>query len=156
MWSGFPRRCITSAHDSRRLLTFHVIYQETNRVELKVAAPRATEMTERLCGMANAQGGIVRAMPVEGFGVSGSPTFASVFTVLHSLLICSLCTALCRSLPSALLHALLQFLVDSMRLSRNGGERLFTIRITLRIRHFRHSSAIHPPRPMRSQLLMLQ
>ena len=32
---------------------------ETNTVELKVAAPRATEMAERLCGMANAQGGIV-------------------------------------------------------------------------------------------------
>jgi predicted HTH transcriptional regulator len=30
---------------------------ETNTVELKVAAPRATEMAERLCGMANAQGG---------------------------------------------------------------------------------------------------
>lgn len=32
---------------------------ETNTVELKVAAPRATEMAERLCGMANAQGGKV-------------------------------------------------------------------------------------------------
>ncbi len=32
---------------------------ETNTVELKVAAPRATEMAERLCGMANAQGGII-------------------------------------------------------------------------------------------------
>src|SRR5579859_1670793 len=32
---------------------------ETNTVELKVAAPRATEMAERLCGMANAQGGAV-------------------------------------------------------------------------------------------------
>src|SRR6266705_2531174 len=32
---------------------------ETNTVELKVAAPRATEMAERLCGMANAQGGMV-------------------------------------------------------------------------------------------------
>jgi ATP-dependent DNA helicase RecG len=32
---------------------------ETNTVELKIAAPRATEMAERLCGMANAQGGIV-------------------------------------------------------------------------------------------------
>jgi ATP-dependent DNA helicase RecG len=30
---------------------------ETNTIELKVAAPRATEMAERLCGMANAQGG---------------------------------------------------------------------------------------------------
>jgi predicted HTH transcriptional regulator len=28
---------------------------ETNTVELKVAAPRAVEMAERLCGMANAQ-----------------------------------------------------------------------------------------------------
>jgi predicted HTH transcriptional regulator len=32
---------------------------ETNTVELKVAAPRATEMAERVCGMANAQGGII-------------------------------------------------------------------------------------------------
>jgi predicted HTH transcriptional regulator len=32
---------------------------ETNTIELKVAAPRATEMAERLCGMANAQGGII-------------------------------------------------------------------------------------------------
>ncbi len=32
---------------------------ETNTVELKVAAPRATELAERLCGMANAQGGLV-------------------------------------------------------------------------------------------------
>ena len=32
---------------------------ETNTVELKVAAPRATEMAERLCGLANAQGGVV-------------------------------------------------------------------------------------------------
>src|SRR5947207_1980368 len=32
---------------------------ETNTVELKVAAPRATEMAKRLCGMANAQDGTV-------------------------------------------------------------------------------------------------
>ncbi len=32
---------------------------ETNTVELKVAAPRATEMAELLCGLANAQGGLV-------------------------------------------------------------------------------------------------
>src|SRR6266704_6454591 len=32
---------------------------ETNRVELKVAAPRSVEMAERLCGMANAQGGMI-------------------------------------------------------------------------------------------------
>jgi predicted HTH transcriptional regulator len=32
---------------------------ETNTVELKVAVPRATEMAERLCGMANAQGGMI-------------------------------------------------------------------------------------------------
>jgi predicted HTH transcriptional regulator len=32
---------------------------EANTVELKVAAPRATEMAERLCGLANAQGGLV-------------------------------------------------------------------------------------------------
>jgi len=32
---------------------------ETNTVELKRASPRPTEMAERLCGMANAQGGII-------------------------------------------------------------------------------------------------
>jgi len=32
---------------------------ETNRVELKAAAPRPVEMAERLCGMANAQGGMI-------------------------------------------------------------------------------------------------
>jgi predicted HTH transcriptional regulator len=32
---------------------------ETNTVEFKVAAPRATEMAERLCGMANAQEGMI-------------------------------------------------------------------------------------------------
>jgi hypothetical protein len=30
--------------------------KETNTVELKLAAPRAVVMTERLCGMTNAQG----------------------------------------------------------------------------------------------------
>ncbi len=33
--------------------------RETNTVELKVAVPRATEVAERLCGMANAQGGMI-------------------------------------------------------------------------------------------------
>jgi predicted HTH transcriptional regulator len=32
---------------------------ETNTVELKAAAPRPVEMAERLCGMANAQGGVI-------------------------------------------------------------------------------------------------
>ena len=32
---------------------------ETNMVELKAAAPRPVEMAERLCGMANAQGGVI-------------------------------------------------------------------------------------------------
>ena len=32
---------------------------ETNTVELKLAAPRAVDLAERLCGMANAKGGIV-------------------------------------------------------------------------------------------------
>jgi ATP-dependent DNA helicase RecG len=32
---------------------------ETNRVELKLAAPRAVDLAERFCGMANAKGGIV-------------------------------------------------------------------------------------------------
>jgi ATP-dependent DNA helicase RecG len=30
---------------------------ETNTVELKLAAPRAVDLAERLCGMANARGG---------------------------------------------------------------------------------------------------
>ena len=32
---------------------------ETNTVELKVAVPGAVEMAERVCGMANAQGGMI-------------------------------------------------------------------------------------------------
>jgi len=32
---------------------------ETNTVELKLAAPRAVDLAERFCGMANAKGGIV-------------------------------------------------------------------------------------------------
>src|SRR5713226_1028313 len=32
---------------------------ETTTVELKVAPPRPAELAERLCGMANAQGGII-------------------------------------------------------------------------------------------------
>jgi predicted HTH transcriptional regulator len=32
---------------------------ETSTVELKIASPRPGEMAERLCGMANAQGGFV-------------------------------------------------------------------------------------------------
>src|SRR5216684_4278224 len=32
---------------------------ETNTVELKLAAPRAVDLAERLCGMINAKGGIV-------------------------------------------------------------------------------------------------
>lgn len=32
---------------------------ETTTVEFKVATPRPVEMAERLCGMANAQGGII-------------------------------------------------------------------------------------------------
>ncbi len=32
---------------------------ETNTVEVKVAAPRATEMAERFSGLANSQGGVV-------------------------------------------------------------------------------------------------
>jgi ATP-dependent DNA helicase RecG len=37
----------------------HIQGGETNTVELKVAAPRAVEMAERLCGLANAQGGMI-------------------------------------------------------------------------------------------------
>jgi predicted HTH transcriptional regulator len=32
---------------------------ETNKVEFKLASPRPFEMAERLCGMANAHGGLV-------------------------------------------------------------------------------------------------
>ena len=34
---------------------------ETATIELKRASPRPTEMAERLCGMANAQGGLIIA-----------------------------------------------------------------------------------------------
>ena len=34
-----------------------IAHGETSTVELKVASPRPTELAERLCGMANAQGG---------------------------------------------------------------------------------------------------
>ncbi len=32
---------------------------ETSTVELKVASPRPDEMAERLCGLANAKGGLI-------------------------------------------------------------------------------------------------
>lgn len=32
---------------------------ETSKVELKIAAPRAVDLAERLCGLANAQGGVI-------------------------------------------------------------------------------------------------
>jgi predicted HTH transcriptional regulator len=32
---------------------------ETNKVEFKIASPRPSEMAERLCGMTNAQGGLI-------------------------------------------------------------------------------------------------
>jgi predicted HTH transcriptional regulator len=34
-----------------------IAHGETTTVELKVAPPRPAELAERLCGMANAQGG---------------------------------------------------------------------------------------------------
>src|SRR6202171_3276423 len=36
-----------------------IVGGETTTVEFKVAVPRPVEMAERLCGMANAQGGVV-------------------------------------------------------------------------------------------------
>jgi hypothetical protein len=46
--------------------------EETNTVELKVAAPRAVEMAERLCGKANAQDIVHIACPSPLFvGYSG-------------------------------------------------------------------------------------
>src|SRR5260370_16129672 len=36
-----------------------IAHGETTTVELKVASPRPTELAERLCGMANAQGGAI-------------------------------------------------------------------------------------------------
>jgi ATP-dependent DNA helicase RecG len=45
---------------SRELELKHLIQSgETSTVELKVAAPRAVDLAERLCGMANAKGGMV-------------------------------------------------------------------------------------------------
>lgn len=36
-----------------------IVGGETSTVELKIASPRPNEMAERLCGLANAQGGLV-------------------------------------------------------------------------------------------------
>src|SRR5207253_10259224 len=44
---------------SERELKMLVKGGETNTVELKLAAPRAVDLAERLCGMANANGGTV-------------------------------------------------------------------------------------------------
>jgi predicted HTH transcriptional regulator len=40
---------------------------ETNTVELKLVAPRTVEIAERLCSMANAQGGIIicQRLPIQ-------------------------------------------------------------------------------------------
>ncbi len=46
------------------LHSFQLKGGETNTVELKLAAPRAVDLAERICGMANAREGI---MPMEGF-----------------------------------------------------------------------------------------
>jgi len=35
---------------------------ETTTIELKLAPPRPTELAERLCGMANGQGGLVMSV----------------------------------------------------------------------------------------------
>ena len=44
---------------SETLLRQLIADGETATIELKRASPRPTEMAERLCGMANAQGGLI-------------------------------------------------------------------------------------------------
>jgi predicted HTH transcriptional regulator len=44
---------------SEKVLRRLIAGGETATVELKVASPRPVEMAERLCGMANARGGVV-------------------------------------------------------------------------------------------------
>lgn len=47
---------------------------ETSTVELKVASPRPDEMAERLCGLANAQGGcIIIGVADESLEIIGVP-----------------------------------------------------------------------------------
>ena len=47
---------------------------ETSTVELKVASPRPDEMAERLCGLANAQGGfIIIGIADESLDIVGIP-----------------------------------------------------------------------------------
>jgi len=47
---------------------------ETSTVELKVASPRPDEMAERLCGLANAQGGyIIIGVADESLEIVGVP-----------------------------------------------------------------------------------
>lgn len=59
---------------------------ETNTVEFKIASPRPIEMAQRLCGMANAQGGViiigVRDADLEIVGVPDD-RLASTMDVIH-------------------------------------------------------------------------
>lgn len=55
---------------------------ETNTVELKLASPRPTEMAERLCGMANAQGGlIIIGIEDTSLGIVGVPVNRIALTI---------------------------------------------------------------------------
>jgi hypothetical protein len=55
---------------------------ETNTIELKIGPPRATEMAERLCGMANAQGWMVILVRDADYEIAGVPAFLSSLTRL--------------------------------------------------------------------------
>ncbi len=55
-------------------IAHHFTVGETSTVELKVASPRPDEMAERLCGLANAQGGfIIVGVADESLEIVGVP-----------------------------------------------------------------------------------
>src|SRR5437879_1856595 len=55
---GMYEECVMARWSISELRQF-ILAGETNSVELKAAAPRPVEMAERLCGLANAHGGII-------------------------------------------------------------------------------------------------
>ena len=62
-----------------------ILRGETSTVELKVAPPRPTELAERLCGMANAQGGILIIGVDDAHRIVGvSNTRLAVDTILRA------------------------------------------------------------------------
>ncbi len=62
-----------------------ILRGETSTVELKIAPPRPTELAERLCGMANAQGGILIIGVDDAHRIVGvSNTRLAVDTILRA------------------------------------------------------------------------